>query len=139
MDCWWTIIEDTTGFLRDHAGVTQYRAGRVEQNDVLLVAPRVGYSVRPIMSEHDPDGLTQKYANGALVGLTAEERRIVLIGRLRIERNTRLRDSDWTQIPDAALTADAKTAWRTYRQALRDLPATVADPAHPVWPVSPSA
>lgn len=38
---------------------------------------------------------------------------------IRRERNTRLAQCDWTQVPDAPVD---QTAWRTYRQALRDLP-----------------
>lgn len=39
---------------------------------------------------------------------------------MRIVRNRLLADSDWTQLPDAQCD---KTAWATYRQALRDFPA----------------
>jgi len=54
---------------------------------------------------------------------------------LRDERNRRLLASDWTQIPDAPV--DAK-AWAAYRQALRDLPATIDDPTAEVeWPTPP--
>lgn len=42
--------------------------------------------------------------------------------RLRAERDRLLRDSDWTQLPDAPLTADERAQWAAYRQALRDLP-----------------
>jgi hypothetical protein len=38
---------------------------------------------------------------------------------IRRERNTRLSRCDWTQVPDAPVNQEA---WRTYRQALRDLP-----------------
>jgi len=31
-----------------------------------------------------------------------------------------------------------QTQWATYRQALRDLPATTDDPANPTWPVAPA-
>ncbi len=55
---------------------------------------------------------------------------------LRVQRNAKLTASDWTQLADTP--PQAKPAWVTYRQQLRDLPATVADPAHPVWPTSPS-
>ena len=41
---------------------------------------------------------------------------------LRIERNRRLAETDWTQSRDVILENDAE--WKTYRQALRDLPAT---------------
>ena len=43
-------------------------------------------------------------------------------------RNTILSQSDWTQMPDSALTDEAKALWVTYRTALRDLP------AHDNWP-----
>ena len=39
--------------------------------------------------------------------------------RLRIWRNSELKETDWTMISDA--TTD-KAAWTTYRQDLRDLP-----------------
>lgn len=45
---------------------------------------------------------------------------------LRVERNTRLADCDWTQSRDLTLSNDSD--WKTYRQALRDLPAS-ASPA----------
>jgi protein required for attachment to host cells len=46
----------------------------------------------------------------------------------RSVRNQLLSDSDWTQIPDSALTDEAKALWVTYRTALRDLT------AHENWP-----
>ena len=48
----------------------------------------------------------------------------------RLWRNSELARTDWTQIADAPVDA---TAWATYRQALRDLPATIniADPVLP--------
>ena len=42
----------------------------------------------------------------------------------RLERNRRLANCDWTQGNDSPLTSDKKTEWATYRQALRDLPAS---------------
>jgi hypothetical protein len=48
--------------------------------------------------------------------------------QLRLWRNAKLAASDWTQVADAPVD---KSAWATYRQALRDLPAQggVADDA----------
>ena len=40
---------------------------------------------------------------------------------MRAARNQLLAESDWTQLADAQCD---KTAWATYRQALRDFPAT---------------
>ena len=55
--------------------------------------------------------------------------------RARSERNTKLADSDWTQLADSS--ADA-SAWATYRQALRDLPSTDGWPHNISWPTKPS-
>jgi len=57
---------------------------------------------------------------------------------LRVERNQRLRDSDWTQMSDVQMSGADKAAWIAYRRALRDLPQTVVDPSSPVWPTPPS-
>ena len=53
---------------------------------------------------------------------------------LRTERNARLAACDWTQLQDAHLSAEKKSAWADYRQALRDLPDTVTDPSQVTWP-----
>jgi len=50
-------------------------------------------------------------------------------------RSTKLTESDWTQLADS--TAD-KTAWATYRQALRDLPSAEGFPHTMTWPTKPS-
>ena len=54
---------------------------------------------------------------------------------LRAERSARLAASDWTVLSDSPTST---TAWKTYRQALRDLPANTTDPLNPVWPTPPS-
>ena len=42
---------------------------------------------------------------------------------LRIERNRRLVETDWTQLKDIDLDIIRERNWKNYRQALRDLPA----------------
>lgn len=64
---------------------------------------------------------------------------------LRIERDAKLAACDWTQSRDITLSNDV--AWKTYRQALRDLPAS-ANPtvdsdgnlnaSSVTWPTKPS-
>lgn len=44
-----------------------------------------------------------------------------LVERMRLHRDRLLAESDWTQLPDAPVD---KTAWATYRQALRDFPSS---------------
>jgi len=58
-----------------------------------------------------------------------------LFERFRLWRNAELSATDWTQVADS--TAD-KTAWATYRQALRDLPASNTDPKQIKFPSRPS-
>lgn len=53
---------------------------------------------------------------------------------VRETRNEKLKESDWTQIPDS--TAD-KTAWAVYRQALRDITAQSGFPREIIWPQKP--
>lgn len=57
--------------------------------------------------------------------------------QVRVERDARLRASDWTQLSDIPLTATQITQWRTYRQALRDV-TTQPDPLNIVWPTPPA-
>ena len=53
---------------------------------------------------------------------------------IREQRTQKLKQTDWTQIADS--TAD-KTAWATYRQALRDIPAQAGFPWTITWPDAP--
>ena len=56
---------------------------------------------------------------------------------IRAQRNYLLTASDYTQLPDAPLVDEQKTAWIAYRQAIRDLPETTEDPDAVVWPERP--
>ena len=49
---------------------------------------------------------------------------------LREKRNQLLAETDWTQIGDVVLAN--KEEWKTYRQALRDLPSVSVDAAYDV-------
>ena len=90
--------------------------------------------------------------------ITAEENRVTLIHRardmtaeeiverdashmshLRTERDKKLVDSDWTQVPDHSSPLDdaKKEEWKTYRKTLRDMPTTV-DIHNVVWPSVPA-
>ena len=54
---------------------------------------------------------------------------------VRMIRNAKLAETDWTQSRDVTLTNDA--AWQTYRQALRDITDTYSDLDSVVWPTKP--
>jgi len=55
---------------------------------------------------------------------------------IRLRRNSLLASSDYTQMPDWP---GDKTAWATYRQALRDLPQTFENAEDVIWPTTPGA
>ena len=57
---------------------------------------------------------------------------------LRAQRTRLLLASDWTQLADTPLSAEATGDWQVYRQTLRDVPANTADPLTPTWPTAPA-
>jgi hypothetical protein len=57
----------------------------------------------------------------------------------RSERDGWLKYCDWTVMPDSPLSDSDKTAWQTYRQALRDVPAQAGFPDNITWPTKPEA
>ena len=56
---------------------------------------------------------------------------------LRLERNSLLTESDWTQYNDSPLSDEVKAEWAVYRESLRDLPDNTDDPSNPTWPTPP--
>lgn len=59
---------------------------------------------------------------------------------VRVIRDIKLGESDWTQFSDSPLSDSDKAAWITYRAALRDIPETNADITsveEVVWPTKP--
>lgn len=87
-----------------------------------------------------------KYVNGVLVAMTDAEiaeynasiptDAEILAGkwvRVRAERNDLLAECDWRAFSDVTLSDE----WKTYRQALRDVP-TQSDPDNITWPTKPS-
>jgi hypothetical protein len=57
----------------------------------------------------------------------AVEQTVDFFPTIRIQRNELLTQSDWTQVNDCPLSDSKKQEWATYRQELRDLPATNND------------
>jgi len=57
----------------------------------------------------------------------------------RTERDALLAETDWTQMPDSALTDEAKALWVAYRTALRDITSHANWPnlADSDWPTKP--
>jgi hypothetical protein len=66
------------------------------------------------------------------VEVTAELQEMALVSAANTNRRTRvqlLEDTDWTQVADVDLTDEEIAAYRTYRQALRDIT------EHDNWPM----
>lgn len=57
--------------------------------------------------------------------------------QVRSRRKGLLFDSDWTQLPDAPLAVEQKSAWEVYRQSLRDITNQAGFPLDIVWPELP--
>lgn len=58
---------------------------------------------------------------------------------IRKKRNKMLQECDWTQVSDAPLTQQKKDEWVTYRQELRNIPESFANPSEVIWPTPPTA
>lgn len=54
---------------------------------------------------------------------------------VRSERDERLRQTDWTQLPDVP--PETKALWVPYRQSLRNVPSQEGFPLRITWPVPP--
>ena len=83
------------------------------------------------------------YTNGAwvlacsVVSLNAEElaqKSHEEAESVRADRNRRLTESDWSQLPDAPVD---QAAWAAYRQMLRDIPTQPGFPFDVNWPIQP--
>jgi hypothetical protein len=87
-----------------------------------------------------------KIVNGEYIELTTEELKELEdraaaadldFSHIRARRDGMLRDTDWTQIADAALGDHTAEEWATYRQELRDLPAGFTKVSEVVFPDDP--
>jgi hypothetical protein len=85
------------------------------------------YILGPVFTDGETTAAEQETAYKAMKD--AEQAKSV-----RASRTQLLKDSDWTQIADS--TAD-KTAWATYRQALRDITGQAGFPWTITWPDAP--
>ena len=88
----------------------------------------------------------QKVVDGVYIDLTeAEEAELdaeaeahdLDMNHIRGPRDSRLRNTDWTRLDDAALGDHTAEEWATYRQALRNLPVTYSRVSEVVWPEDP--
>jgi len=81
-----------------------------------------------VVSDKDKETVTVTYT---AVDQTDEEQ----WASIREQRDAKLAESDWMSYSDSPTMS---SAWKTYRQALRDLPASESDPDDITWPTEPS-
>lgn len=94
---------------------------------------------KPIIKYRQLNGRIEQYAEAAPIPAVSEPTAEQQEMQVRAQRNSLLDLSDWTQLPDAPLTAEKKQAWAEYRQALRDVPEQAGFPENVAWPSTPSA
>lgn len=88
------------------------------------------------------DGIPRyKLVEGQPVERTAEELEVDCIPiqaiAIRKQRDQFLASTDWAVLPDSPLDESSKTALKTYRQALRDVPQQEGFPNSISWPDMP--
>jgi hypothetical protein len=104
--------------------------GDPNQTEHIICSPLLDADCVVIVEEN---GLLRAEEDQALLDAKVERQ----WGYLRVQRNSKLSECDWTQMSDAPLNAQDKTSWATYRQELRDLPENTVDPRSPTWPQKP--
>ncbi len=88
---------------------------------IIALIPNADFSLvgqKEIIWHDERPQPTEEQIQAKIAELEAEEP----MRMLRLERNRRLAETDWTQNRDVILANDVE--WKTYRQTLRDLPST---------------
>ena len=57
---------------------------------------------------------------------------------IRLMRDIELKKCDWRVMPDSPLSDSKVAEWKTFRQALRDIPTQAGFPTNVTWPTKPS-
>ena len=129
----------------DEATLNQYGADVVFEGPQATGGTVYQYSMRQGVEQSDGKWYT-KYVLGPIFTDTAEAtaaeqeaayksmKDAEQAKAAREDRTRRLSATDWTQLADAPVD---KTAWATYRQALRDVPAQAGFPWNVQWPDTP--
>jgi hypothetical protein len=96
------------------------------------------YEASSVQEYGGPWGDTDLYTHSVVDDAADSEFTQKAWDQLRGQRNGLLLAFDYTQLPDAPLTASGVADWATYRQELRDLPANTSEPRTPTWPTQPA-
>ena len=134
-------------YAKSLSGITEEVVHRFDSDIVFEGAQATGgtvyqYSQQDGVEQIDGKWFTKYILGPVFTGDTAaadeaEYRSLKDAGQAKVvrdERNHKLSACDWTQLADSI--AD-KTAWATYRQALRDIPSQTGFPWVIDWPTQP--
>jgi hypothetical protein len=133
-----TVAPQTEEWLNAHGADVVFEGPQATGGTVYQYSQRQGveqldgkwytkYVLGPIFTDGETTAAEQETAYKAMKD--AEQ-----AANVRRSRTEMLKDCDWTQIADS--TAD-KTAWATYRQALRDITTQTGFPWTITWPTQP--
>ena len=107
---------------------------------LVRIRPGAKWKVTDIHDYKTLEWIDENQTKPTLEELTNNHEQLVAaqpLKNLREERNRRLAEVDWVVIRAFSMNTPVTDEWKTYMQALRDLPSTTEDPANPVWPVRP--
>ena len=114
--------------MADYGAMRVYFSTRPELTDTQVLEEDT-----PVFSNQD-QRWTQVFRVRNMTAQEITQRNGGKASEVRTERNEKLSASDWTQLADAPVD---KTAWATYRQALRDITAQAGFPWTITWPDAP--
>jgi hypothetical protein len=134
-------------YAKSLSGISEEAVNRFE-SDIVFEGPQASggtvyqYSQRDGVEQLDGKWYTKYVLGPVFTGDTAAADEAAYkamkdaeqAAEVRRQRTEKLNDCDWTQIADS--TAD-KTAWATYRQALRDITGQAGFPWTITWPDAP--
>jgi len=93
------------------------------------------FVVGPVFTDTTDDGVVTTAADNEVAYKAGVD--ATAANSVRQTRDTKLSESDWTQLTDTQLSESVAAEWTTYRQALRDLPNTDGFPHEVTWPNQP--
>jgi hypothetical protein len=122
-----------------YGGTEDNLAGNQLVRVVMADEPAYDKSTQAAVLNSQPNLVNGVWTLGwSIQTLSAEEQAVKQAQQaliVRRDRNTRLAESDWTQLDDSP--SIKKLEWANYRQALRDVPTQIGFPWEITWPNKP--
>jgi len=120
-----------SGYVRNFADLTPAERDELGYNEAVPLKrePYTAYETEWVK------GVDLIYREGVTSAVVDEAARgEAMAETIRDQRDRLLAESDWTQLTDAPLTDEEKTAWAAKRQAWRDVPQQGGFPWAVEWP-----